>query len=168
MLTGMVLFFVGVVLVLNGLAMLGHVGNKEAVFINLLVGLLTLRAAHEHAFGPGANVAGVRDATLALLFSITYLWNAYNKATTSDGRGLGWFSLIVALTAAAVSARLASQAVDLWSAWQALSWAAWAVLWLLFFLLQVYRQPWTRLTGWTAIAQGLLTGLLPAFWLLEI
>lgn len=168
MLTGLVLFFVGVVLVLNGLSLLGRVGTREVVVINLLVGLLTLRVAHDYAFGPDANLASVRDATLALLFSFTYLWNADNQATASDGRGLGWFSLIVALTAAAVSARLASQAVDLWSAWQALSWAAWAVLWLLFFLLQVYRQPWTRLTGWTAIAQGLLTGLLPAFWLLEI
>lgn len=166
MLSQLVLFYVGVVLILNGLWMLDHISDKEVFVINLVVGLLTLRVAHEQAFGPGANASGVRDAALSLLFSVTYLWNAHNRIAATDGRGLGWFSLLVAVTAAAVSVGLGAVAHDLQSAWQALSWAAWSVLWLLFFLLLVYRKPWKRFVGWVAIFQGLLTGLLPGYWLL--
>lgn len=167
MLSELVLFYVGVVLTLNGLWMLGQIGDKEVFIINLLVGLLALRVAHEHAFGVGATAATVRDAALLLLFAFTYLWSAYNRVVATDGRGLGWFSLLVAVTAAVVSVRLGYGAGNFWSLWKALSWAAWSVLWLLFFLILVYRKPWQRITGWVAIGQGLLTGLLPGYLLLN-
>jgi len=167
MLSELVLFFVGVVLILNGLWMLEHISDKEIFLINLLVGLLTLRVAHEHAFGPAATASSVRDAGLSLLFAVTYLWNAYNRVVLTDGRGLGWFSLLVAVTAAAVSVRLGSVAGNFESVWNAFSWAAWSMLWLLFFLLLVYRKPWERFVGWVAIIQGLLTGFLPGYWLLN-
>lgn len=166
MLSGLLLFFVGIVLILNGLWMLQLVSDREVGFINLFVGLLGLRVAHEQAFGPGASEGGVRDAALTLLFAATYLWNAFNRALNNDGRGLGWFSLLVALTAAFQSLRLLAAAEQAMAWWSALSWAAWAVLWLLFYMLLVYRKPWHKLTGWISMAQGVLTGCVPGFMLL--
>jgi hypothetical protein len=165
---GLILFYVGAVLILNGLWMLGQIADKEVFVINLLVGLLALRVAHESAFGPGANALSVRDAALTLLFAFTYLWSAYNKLVATDGRGLGWFSLFVAVNATAVGLRLALGADDVWSTMDAVSWLAWAVLWLLFFLTLVLRKPWERFTGWMAIVQGVFTGFLPGFLLLGI
>lgn len=168
MLSGLILFYVGAVLILNGLWMLGQIADKEVFVINLLVGLLALRVAHEYAFGAAANALSVRDAALTLLFAFTYLWSAYNKVVPSDGRGLGWFSLFVAVNAMAVGVGLAMGADDVWSVLDAVSWIAWAVLWLLFFLTLVLRKPWERFTGWMAIVQGVFTGFLPGYLLLGI
>ena len=41
-------------------------------------------------------------AALSLLFSLSYLWFAFNRLSAADGRGLGWFSLFVAITAVPV------------------------------------------------------------------
>jgi putative amide transporter protein len=168
MLSGLILFYVGAVLILNGLWMLGHIADREVFVINLLVGLLALRVAHEFAFGAGATALSIRDAALTLLFAFTYLWSAYNKVVPNDGRGLGWFSLFVAVNAMAVGVGLAMGANDVWSIMDAVSWIAWSVLWLLFFLLLVCKKPWERFTGWMAIVQGVFTGFLPGYLLLGI
>ena len=150
------------VLILNGLWMLGRIADREILVINALVGSLFLRIAYEHAFGAEANLQSVREATLSLLFAFTYLWVAYNRLTRSDGRGQGWFSLIVAITALLFSIQLLVYASgDSWALWTGLSWMAWAILWGMFFLLQALRWRLTRPTAWMAIAQGVVTGLLP-------
>lgn len=165
----LVLFYVGVVLILNGLWMLRRIADREILIVNALVGFLFLRTANEIAFGDAADTTSVRQATFSLMFAFTYLWVAYNRMTRSDGRGLGWFSLIVAITAQLVSVELlASAGTDLWQVWSALSWTAWAVLWLMFFFLQVLQMPWTRLTGWMSIVQGIFTAWLPAMLLLRL
>ena len=103
------------------------------------------------------------------MFAFTYMWAAFDRLMNNNGRGLGWFSLMVAVTAQWVSiGMLASAGTDLWQVWRALSWTAWALLWLLFFLLQVIQVPWTRLTGWMCIVQGVLTGWLPAMLLFKV
>ncbi len=50
--------------------------------------------------------------------------------------------------------------------WLGLSWAAWAVLWLLFFLLLALQRPIARLTATMSIVQGALTAWLPGYLLL--
>lgn len=165
----LLLFYVGFVLMLNGLWMLGRIADREILVINALAGFLFLRTANELAFGEGADAASVRQATFSLMFAFTYLWVAYNRWTKSDGRGLGWFSLIVAITAQVVAIQLfAAAGTDLWKVWAAFSWTAWAVLWLMFFLLQVFQVPWTRMVAWMSIVQGLVTGWLPAMLLLRL
>ncbi|HRP96662.1 MAG TPA: AmiS/UreI family transporter [Rhodocyclaceae bacterium] len=56
---------------------------------------------------------------------------------------------------------------SLWDLWFGLSWAAWAGLWLLFFLLLAQGRPIARLTAGVAIGQGVLTGWLPGYLLLS-
>ena len=166
MLLGLALFYVGAVLILNGLWMLGRIGDREIPVINLFAGGLSLLVALKLAFGDGADLASVKAAALSLLFSFTYLWVAINRYSGADGRGLGWFSLFVAITAVPVAAdalRIASTPGE-W--WLGLSWVAWSVLWLMFFLMLARHQPIVRLTAFTAIGQGVLTGWIPGYLLL--
>jgi len=166
MLLGLVLFYVGAVLILNGLWMLSLIGEREIWVVNLFVGSLSLLAALRQALGGDADAASVRAAAFALLFALTCLWVAANRLTQADGRGLGWFSLFVALTAVPVAADTLRTAGTAWGVWLGLSWAAWAVLWLLFFLQLVLRKPVARLAGWMAIGQGIATGWVPGYLLL--
>lgn len=166
MLLGLSLFYVGAVLILNGLWMLGRIGDREISVINLFTGGLTLLVALKLAFGEGADSASIKAAALSLLFAFTYLWVAFNRFSGADGRGLGWFSLFVAITAVPVAIDSLIRAHSAWDVWLGLSWAAWAVLWLLFFLVLALRRPLTRLTACMAIGQGVLTGWLPGYLLL--
>lgn len=167
MLLGLSLFYVGAVLILNGLWMLGRIGDREISVINLFAGGLTLLVALKLAFGETADGASIKAAALSLLFSFTYLWVAFNRFSGADGRGLGWFSLFVAITAVPVAADTLLGAHTVWGVWLGLSWAAWAVLWLLFFLLLALQRPLARLTACVAIGQGVFTGWLPGYLLLS-
>ena len=127
MLLGLVLFYVGAVLILNGLWMLERISDREIWVINLFVGVLSLLAAFRQAFGADADAASVKAAALSLLFSLTYLWLAANRFSGVDGRGLGWFSLFVTITAVPVAADTLRGAQNTGDVWLGLSWAAWAV-----------------------------------------
>ncbi len=166
MLTGLALFYVGAVLILNGLWMLERIGDREIAVINAFTGGITLLVALKLAFGDGADAASIKAATLSLLFSFTYLWVAINRYNGADGRGLGWFSLFVAITAVPVAVDSLRHAASAMEVWLGLSWAAWSILWLMFFLLLALGKPIRRLTACTAIAEGLATAWLPGWMLL--
>lgn len=166
MLLGLTLLYVGAVLILNGLWMLGRISDREIPVINLFSGGLTLLVALKLALGDGADAVSIRNAAFSLLFSLTYLWVAYNRFSGADGRGLGWFSLFVAITAVPVAVDTLRAAAGPGEWWLGLSWAAWAVLWLLFFLLLALQRPIARLTATMSIVQGALTAWLPGYLLL--
>ncbi len=160
---GVSLFFVGAVLCLNGLWMRGHIADREIWVINLFVGLVSLAIALCSLFGPGANTASIMDGALTLLFAFTYLWVAINRLTGADGRGLGWFSLFVAITAVPVAWGALTHAQTPLDWWMGANWAAWAVLWGLFWALLALGRNIGRATGALCIAQGVLTGWLPGY-----
>lgn len=166
MLLGLALFYVGAVLILNGLWMLGRIGDREIPVINLFAGGLSLLVALKLAFGDGADLASVKAAALSLLFSFTYLWVAINRFSGADGRGLGWFSLFVAITAVPVAIDVLGSAGTPGEWWLGLSWVAWSILWLMFFLMLALGRPLARPTACMAIGQGVLTGWLPGYLLL--
>jgi len=167
MLLGLALLYVGAVLFLNGIWLLGKIGDREIWVINVFSGGLTLLISLYLAFGPGANLDSVRGAGLTLLFTFTYLWVAINRFTGADGRGLGWFSLFVAITAVPVAyTTLAGSAGQLWPVWFGLSWAAWAVLWFMYWLLLVLNKPIAKITGIVTCLEGILTGWIPGYLLL--
>ncbi len=166
MLFGLSLLYVGAVLILNGLWMLGRISEREITVINLFTGGLTLLVSLKLAFGEGADAVSIKNAALSLLFSLTYLWVAFNRLTGADGRGLGWFSLFVAITAVPVTIDTLRTASSTWDWWLGLSWGAWALLWLMFFLLLALNKPILRQTAVFAIGQGVLTAWLPGYLLL--
>ena len=164
---GLALFYVGAVLCLNGLWLLGRIGDNEIAVIDIFVGGITLLVSLYLAFGPGSDAGSIKAAALTLMFTFTYFWVAMNRYNGADGRGLGWFSLFVAITAVPVTIQTLSGATTIWGTWFGLCWAAWGVLWFLFFLLLVAKKPIAKLAGMVAIAEGVLTGWLPGYLLLD-
>ncbi len=166
MLLGLVLLYVGAVLSLIGLWPMGRIADNEIAVINVFVGGLTLLIALFLAFGPGADLASVKAAGLTLLFSFTYLWVAINRYNDADGRGLGWFCLFVAITTIPVAIDTLAGAGSTWDIWFGLNWAAWGVLWFMFFLLLALGKPIGKITGAVTTIQGILTGWIPGLLLL--
>jgi hypothetical protein len=162
---GLTLLYVGGTLFINGLTMLGKISPRESSIMNLLTGGLSLYLCLS-----GIDVADtetIRAAAFGLLFSFTYLWVACVNLSGLDGRGLGWFSLFVAATAALVSADRLANAQGWTELWLAFCWVAWTVLWLCFFALgALQKRAWTRPVAWLAIAQGFGTAWLPGYLLL--
>ena len=167
MLLGMGLLYVGAVLFLNGIWLMGHIGDREIAVINIFAGTVTLLIALYLAFGPGADLASVKAAALTLLFTFTYFWVAINRYNGADGRGLGWFSLFVSITVVPIALETLAGASTTWDVWFGLCWAAWAVLWFMFFLLLALGKPILKVTGAVTSVQGVLTGWLPGFLLLQ-
>jgi putative amide transporter protein len=167
MLGGLALFWVGAVLCLNGLWLLDRIGDKEIAVIDVFVGGVTLVVSLYLAFGPGADLASVKGAALLLLFTFTYFWVAINRYNGADGRGLGWFCLFVAITAVPVTIQTLHGATTIWGVWLGLCWAAWGILWLLFWVLLVGQKPIGKIVGAITVVEGILTGWLPGYLLLN-
>jgi hypothetical protein len=168
MLIGMLLFWVGAVLFLNGLWLMGRIGDKEISVIDIFVGVLTLIIALYLAFGPGADKTSIRAAALTLLFSFTYLWVAWNRWNGADGRGLGWFCFFVAITTIPVFIDTFANAKTAWDYWLGFNWLSWGVLWFLFFLILAQgRRELTMATGALCALQGIYTGWIPGYLLLS-
>lgn len=167
MLLGLALLYVGAVLSLNGLWLLGRIDDREIAVINVFSGGITLCVALYLAFGPGADAASIKGAALTLLFTFTYFWVAINRYNGADGRGLGWFSLFVAITVVPIAFETLQTAQSVWGVWFGLCWAAWAVLWFMFWLLLVRKMPIAKLTGAVTVLEGILTGWLPGILLLQ-
>ncbi|MCZ0962325.1 AmiS/UreI family transporter [Paracoccus benzoatiresistens] len=165
MLLPLSLLFVGAVLTLNGLWMMNRISEGEIVVINLAAAFITGAVALLVMFGADTPAA-VKTAALTLLFSITYLWVGVNRLTGSDGRGLGWFSLLVSISVLPEAVGALRHAGDGMAMWLGVSWACWSALWFLYFLLLALRLPLGRETAVATLASGILTAWLPALALL--
>lgn len=158
------LLYVGAVLVVNGLMLLGYVTGPGAAPLNLFVGTLQVVVPTVLLIRAGSDPAGVFAASGLYLFGFTYLWVGINALGGLPGHGLGWFSLFVAVAALGYG----------WHAFTAESdpafgviWLLWSVLWGLFFLvLALERTELTELTGVVAVVEGVVTAAVPAFLIL--
>ncbi|MFZ1726919.1 MAG: AmiS/UreI family transporter [Albidovulum sp.] len=166
MLLGLVLLYVGAVLFLNGLWLWGLIADREIILINLVVATISTAVAAWTAFN-ATNVLDVRSAAMTLLFAITYLWVAYNRITGSDGRGLGWFSLFVAITVIPMAVSGIGRAETAFDIWLGVNWAVWSALWLMYFMLLTLRLPIQRSTAMVTLLAGIFTGWLPGLLLLH-
>jgi len=161
---GIVLFFVGSVLFVNGMAMFGHGDSKGAAPINFFVGGLTLLVNFYMIFMQPFGDESFYFGATGLLFSFTYLWNAINQIWNLDNRAFGWFCLFVALSAAPTSA------ISFTSDWRfGVFWASWGVLWFLYFLaLSVGKNGrlFTRFTAGATILVAIATCWIPGYFIL--
>lgn len=146
---GAVLLFVGVVLIVNGLTLMGRIEPREAAVLNVLVGSLSAFAAAVGAV-QATTPADYLAVGSGLLFAFTYLYLACVHWFKLNGAGLGWYSLFVAITALPLS----------WNAHaigdmrMAGIWLIWSSLWFLFFLdlctavrLRRFLAPYTIVVG---------------------
>lgn len=86
---------------------------------------------------------------------------AWNRLTGGDGRGLGWFSLFVAITVLPVAWREVADADSAFALWLGLSWLAWSGLWALYFVALALRAPISRAVALATGLAGVFTGWLP-------
>jgi putative amide transporter protein len=187
MLLGVVLLYVGAVLVVNGIWLLGQarvaepgaataethptfIQNREVAVINVFTGFVGVLAAVTLAVQGNQNedIASIRSAGYILLFAFTYLWVAINQFLDAGGHGFGWYCLFVAITAVSAGFYTFSNADgNDASIYLGVDWFAWAVLWFMFFLLLALERPIARVTGWLTILVGVGTSWVFAILLLE-
>lgn len=155
------LLYVGAVLFLNGLMLLGAVPPRSAAILNLFVGALQCVIPTAMLLQAGTDTGVVLAASGLYLFGFTYLYVGIGNLADLDPRGVGWFSAFVA-TAAVVYSLVSFTVVH--DPVFGVIWLAWAGLWTLFFLvLGTGRDDLARFTGWTALLLSQPTCTLPAF-----
>ena len=158
------LLYVGAVLILNGLMLLGRVDARAAAPLNLFVGGLQVITPTYLIFTSAGDPDTILAAAGLYLFGFTYLYVGFNLLGDLDSTGLGWFSAFVA-GCALVFAGLNFGRLD--DPAFGVIWLYWAVLWGLFWVvLGLKREEWTKFTGLVAIVAGVFTGAIPAFMLL--
>jgi putative amide transporter protein len=158
------LLYVGAVLFINGLMLLGKVEPRGACLLNLFVGALQVITPTVLIITARGNTDAILNASGLFLFGFTYLYVGIGLLGGFDTTGVGYFSLFVAVMALGYS----------FANFQVLNdkpfaviWLYWAFLWFLFFLLLgLKRERLTTYTGWVTAIEGWVTGAIPAFLLL--
>lgn len=159
------LLYVGAVLFVNGLMLLDVVPARSAAVLNLFVGALQCVLPTVMLVMAAGDPAAVLAASGLYLFGFTYLYVGIVNLTELEPQGIGWFSLFVAGGAVVYSALSFTVVND---PVFGVIWLAWAVLWLLFFLvLGLRRARLTRFTGWSVVLLSQPTCTLPAFLMLS-
>ncbi|MEJ2860281.1 AmiS/UreI family transporter [Actinomycetospora flava] len=158
------LFYVGAVLFVNGLLLLGFVEGKAAAIMNLFVGTLQVVTPTYLIFTANGDQDTIILAGGLYLFGFTYLYVGIGLLADLDTTGVGWFSLFVAIAALGFSFVNFTMLDD---APFGVIWLYWAVLWTLFFLLLgLKREALTRYTGWVTLIEAWVTAAIPGFLLL--
>lgn len=157
------LMFVGAVLFVNGLLLLGRIDAKGAATFNLFVGALQT-AIPFYLIATAKTTDDILLASGIFLFGFTYLYVGIANLAGQAPVGLGWYSAWVAIMATAFGI---TNIVRFHDPTIGLLWLQWAVLWALFWLvlgLGITRL--TPLTGWLTLILSFTTCTIPGYLLL--
>lgn len=158
------LLYVGAVLFMNGLMLIGVVPGKSAAILNFFVGIMQVVFPTIILIQSNNELSIIFGAAGLYLFGFTYLYVGILQMTGISGEGLGWFSIFVAACAVVIGILQFTLVGD---PVFGVIWLTWAVLWFLFFLLLgLGRDSLTFTTGWFTIFVAHITGTVPAFFLL--
>jgi len=158
------LLYVGAVLFINGLMILGKVEPRAAAVLNLFVGALQVVTPTVLIIMSGGDTNVILGASGLYLFGFTYLYVGIGLLAGLDSTGVGYFSLFVSI--AAIGYSFASFFV-LNDRPFGVIWLYWSYLWFLFFvLLGLKNESIGRYTGWVTAIQGWVTAAIPAYLLL--
>jgi putative amide transporter protein len=159
------LLFVGAVLFINGMLLLGKVDARAAGVFNLFVGALQVLTPTYLIFAAAGDPTRILAASGIYLFGFTYLYVGVGLLAGLDSTGVGYYSLFVAVAALGysfVNFRLLKDYPF------GVIWLYWAFLWFLFFLLLGLKMDGLNTyTGWVTAIQGWVTGVIPAALLLS-
>lgn len=159
------LLFVGAVLFLNGLMLLGRVDSRAAAIFNLFVGGLQVLTPTYLIIAANQDPDRILLASGIFLFGFTYLYVGIGLLMGLDTTGVGYYSLFVAIVALGYSFVSFRQFGD---EPFGVIWLYWAFLWFLFFLLLGLKlEKLTPYVGWVTAIEGWVTGVIPAFLLLS-
>lgn len=167
--TSLGLFFVGAVLFINGLSLVGRVDAGGAAPVNafvgsLLVGVTAFIVVPVKDLGIAENRDVIVGSVGFLLFAFTYLWVALNNWTGHSGSGLGWYCLWAAGVATFLAVLNFARYDD---PRFGMLWVMWAVLFTMFFVvLALELTRYTRATGWLTVMEAFVTTTVPGALLL--
>lgn len=162
--TNVGLLYVGAVLFINGLMLIGLVPGKSAAILNFFVGAMQVVFPTIVILQAAGDIPTILAASGLYLFGFTYLYVGFNQVFGLPGEGLGWFSLFVTICAV-VFAIL--QFTTVGDPVFGVIWLLWAILWFLFFLLLgLNMEHLTIFTGWFTAIVAHVTGTIPALFLL--
>lgn len=158
------LLFVGAVLLVNGLALLGRVEPAAAAPINLFVGALLIIVVLYLALPANEDLTPVFTAAGFLLFGFVYLYVGILNLTGHAATGVGWYcawaagvSLVIALVTF-----IRDGDVKLGTLW-----LLWSLLFTMFFLvLGLGLTRFTVVTGWVTVVESVITATTPGLLLL--
>ena len=163
---GVVLLYVGIVLINNGIARITDVDAKSASVMNVFTGLLSIiiniiTIVHGD-FESIDSIGDFYSAATGLLFGFTYLYVAANSIFNLDGRLYGWYSLFVAINT--VPAAWIEFTVN--GDWRmAVIWILWGILWLTGFIENVLKKE-LKFVPYLAVFEGIVTAWIPGFLIL--
>jgi hypothetical protein len=182
MLLAIVLLYVGAVLVIDGIWLIGQarvatasvpapgdptfIENREVAVLNLFAGALGAVLAVTLVIQGNANEdpASIRVGGFIFLFAFTYLYVGLNQFLDAGGHAFGWYCLFVAITTVPAGIyTLSNTGGETAGVWLGIDWFAWAVLWFMFFLLLALERPIARITGYFTIAVGIATAWVLGF-----
>ena len=150
---GCALVYVGFVLLINGIWLLGILEDKHVIPMNIFTGLLIFAGVMRTVVFQGQEITPYFFAMQSLLFAFTYLWVAVNIIWNLGGKGLGWYCLLVAIVAVP-TAFTTFPDIGLF-----ILWLMWASLWFMFFLLLGLGKEIGKATGAWTVANAIATGV---------
>lgn len=160
------LLYVGAVLFVNGVMLLGWVEPKSAAPMNIFVGALQVFTPTYLILTAEGDTNQILGASGLYLFGFTYLYVGFSLLANLDSTGGGFFYGFVA-GCAVVFAGLNFWRDGFGDNAFGVIWLLWAFLWALFFiLLALKKDSIGRYTGAVAAIEGIVTGAIPAFLLL--
>ena len=159
--TGVILLFVGGVLLVNGMGGLGRVDARSMAVMNFMVGGLALLATLLQVVRAETPADHLVVAQL-LLFTFTYLYVAVSLWWEIDLRGFGWFCLFVAITTIPCSLISFQQGDLRFGSF----WLVWGALWFAFYLAYAHGRDFGKALPLSSIAVGVLTCWVPGLLIL--
>ncbi|GAB4258772.1 MAG: AmiS/UreI family transporter [Deferrisomatales bacterium] len=149
---GLALVYVGFVLFINALLLLGKLNGKHVAPMNVFTGILIFAGVMRTVAWQGDGIVPYFYAMQSLLFGFTYLWVAINSIWDVEGDGLGWYCLLVAVVAVPT---MFTAFPDMGLV---ILWAMWASLWFLFFLLLGLHMAIAKVTAYWTLINAVVTG----------
>jgi hypothetical protein len=154
------LMYVGAVLFVNGLMLLGKIDGKSAGIFNLFVGSLQVFTPIYLIITANGDPWIIFSASGLFLFGFTYLYVGISNLTNVPSSGVGYYSLWVAILAIGYACVNFFHFGDIPFT---VIWLMWSFLWTLFYLLLAKEKDIGTYTGWITIIQSWITATIPAF-----
>jgi hypothetical protein len=158
------LLYVGAVLFVNGLMLIGVVPGKSAAILNFFVGAMMVVFPTIILIQAQGEPGVVFGAAGLFLFGFTYLYIAIMQVAGISAEGFGWYAVFVSASALTIGILQFTLVGD---PLFGVIWIIWALLWFMFFLVfALNKMSLLRTTGWFTILLAHITATIPGFLLL--
>lgn len=161
---GVVLLYVAIVLISNGIARVCKIEPKSQSIMNLFTGSLSVICnVIVIVFGEIlGSTSEFYAAATGLLFGFTYLYIALNGIFNLDQRLYGWYSLFVAVNSIPAGI-LCFLDGGFFNISMAIIWWLWGVLWLTGWIETVAKKNLGKFVGYLSVFEGIVTAWIPGF-----